>query len=141
MDIQEVSAMLTKKKWFRMLSLALLCAGVVVIALVVKGWGFALTPDNLFEPARWSNIPGSLVENGMRGLGGGLEYALADDFCDVLIPRFTLDDPKPTCEQLREVLKKAFDRWTAGHPILRFTDVTGQIQDTVLRIPPPGRNL
>lgn len=90
--------------------------------------GFVVgAPSDLMNAQRWSNVAGSLVGDGVRGLGGGLEYAIADGFCSSLIPVF-LDDPKPTCEQLKEIIKRAFDKWAAGHPLLRFTDVTGRIR-------------
>jgi len=118
----------------------------VVIALVSVGvaigsgavLGFVLddvltnkTPDDpsddLLDAARWSNVPESLVEQGVRGLGGGIEYAIAEDFCVNIIPRFE-DEPKPTCDQLKEVIQRAFDKWAAGHPILKFTNVTDKIK-------------
>lgn len=90
--------------------------------------GFVLvTNSDLSDAARWSNVPESLVEKGVRGLGGGIEYAVADDFCEQMIPTF-FDEPKPTCEQIKEIIKRAFDKWAAGHPVLRFTDVTGKIR-------------
>jgi hypothetical protein len=113
----------------------------VVIALVSVGvaigsgavLGFVIQPKsaNLSDAIRWSNVPESLVEQGVRGLGGGIEYAIAEDFCVNIIPRFE-DEPKPTCDQLKEVIQRAFDKWAAGHPILKFTDVTGKIQPVAL---------
>ena len=88
--------------------------------------------DDLKDAARWTNTSGSLVEDGVRGLGGGIEYAVAEDFCDRIIPRF-IDEPKPTCNQLIEVIQRAFDKWAAG--LLRFTDVTGKIRP---ELPPAG---
>ncbi len=90
--------------------------------------------DDLLDAARWTNLPGSLVEDGVRGMGGGLEYAVADDFCERLLPRF-VDEPKPSCGQLREAIQGAFDRWAERHPVLRFVDVSGRIQPM---LPPPG---
>ncbi len=90
--------------------------------------------DDLLDAARWSYVPYSLVEDGVRGLGGGLEYAIAEDFCARLLPRF-IDSPKPSCEQLHEAIQRAFDRWAADHPVLRFTDATGKITPT---LPPAG---
>lgn len=132
-----------KTQLLRLLGLALLCAGVIIGSGTALGFTIddVLTnntpddpSDDLLDAARWSNVPGSLVEQGVRGLGGGLEYAIAEDFCTNIIPRF-LDEPKPTCEQLKEVTKRAFDKWAAGHPILKFTDVTGRITP---RQPPAG---
>lgn len=81
--------------------------------------------DDLLDAARWSNTTDSLVERGVRGLGGGLEYAFTSDFCTRLVPRF--DNPLPTCADLRRAVQRAFDRWAAGHPFLRFVDVSGRI--------------
>lgn len=102
-------------------------------------FGFVLLGDRLLDLQgawRWSNVPGSLLENGVRGLGGGIEYAVADDFCEKMIPLF-IDNPQPTCEQLKEIIQRAFDKWEAGHPILRFVDVTGKIKP---ELPPAGRD-
>jgi len=70
---------------------------------------------------------------GVRGLGGGIEYAIAADFCATLIPQF-LDDPKPTCAQLRDAVRRAFDRWSSGHPVLRFVEVSDRVPP---QLPPP----
>jgi len=51
---------------------------------------------------------------GVRGLGGGIEYAIAADFCATLTPQF-LDDPKPTCAQLRDAVRRPL---TAGAVII-----------------------
>ncbi|HEV8339367.1 MAG TPA: hypothetical protein VGR25_06890 [bacterium] len=82
--------------------------------------------DDLTAAARWSNVPGSLALNGVRGLGGGIEYALAADFCAALIPHF-IDTPRPSCAHLEEALRRAMDRWAGAHPILRFTGTQGRI--------------
>ena len=99
--------------------------------------GFVLLGNRgLSDAARWSNVPESLVEKGVRGLGGGIEYAIADDFCEKIIPTF-FDEPKPACEQVKELVKRAFDKWAAGHPILKFVDVTGKVK---AERPPQGRD-
>jgi hypothetical protein len=124
----------TIKQLFR--ALVLVSAGVAIGSGTALGFGVLGPTRDLEDAVRWSNLPGSLVESGVRGLGGGLEYAVDDDFCVYLIPRF-LDEPKPTCEQLRAVIQRAFDKWAAGHPILRFVDVTGKIKP---ERPPQGRD-
>lgn len=90
------------------------------LTVIGSGAAFGFTIDDVFydlwDAGRWSNTPGSLIEQRERGLGGGIEYAIADDFCNNLIPRFT-DEPKPTCEQLKETIQRTFDKWAAGHPI------------------------
>ncbi len=51
--------------------------------------------DDLLDAARWSDRPGSYVDDRVRGLGGGLEYSISPEFCSRLIPRFI--DP-PSCD-------------------------------------------
>jgi hypothetical protein len=116
---------LTAKRLFIAGVLLLLSSGAAIGSGTALG--FVTQSGEILEPPRWSNVEGSLVEQGVRGLGGGIEYAIADDFCERLIPSF-IDNPKPTCEQLKDVIKRAFDKWAAGHPVLRFTDVTGKIK-------------
>jgi hypothetical protein len=126
---------LTAKRLFITAALLLLSSG----AAIGSGTAFGFVvgrPSDLEDALRWSNVPGSLVEQGVRGLGGGIEYAIADDFCEQVIPAF-LDEPKPTCDQLKEIIKRAFDKWAAGHPVLRFVDVTGKIKP---ERPPQGRD-
>ena len=81
--------------------------------------------DDLEDAARWTNRPGSFVEDDVRGLGGGLEYAIARDFFDRILPSF-VDQARPTKAQLIEAIRRAFDRWAAGSP-LRFIDVSDQV--------------
>lgn len=82
------------------------------------------TSDDLLDAARWSDRPGSYVENRVRGLGGGLEYSVSSDFCDSLIPRFV---DNPSCEDLRVAIQQTFDLWTEDHPKLRFEDVSSRV--------------
>jgi hypothetical protein len=93
--------------------------------------------DDVQSVSRWNNIPGSLVDNGVRGLGGGIEYSVSPDFCATLIPQF-IDEPKPACDDLRVSIRRAFDRWSQGHPVLRFTDVSDRIQP---ELPPTGERV
>lgn len=90
--------------------------------------------DDLEDAARWSNTSGSLVADKKRGLGGGVEYAVAEDFCEVLLPRF-IDDPKPQCADLLSAIARAFESWSDGHPVLKFTDVSGAVAP---ELPPRG---
>nr|BAL59195.1 hypothetical conserved protein [Candidatus Acetothermum autotrophicum] len=116
-----------RRNW-RVIGLALVLCSAGLALGSETALGFVVEDHFTIEDApRWSNVPGSLLEQRVRGLGGGLEYALEDGWCEQLTPIF-LDDPKPTCEQLLEITKRAFDKWTVGHPILRFTDVTGKIR-------------
>lgn len=91
------------------------------------------SPDMPRPAGRWSDSTGSLVEDEVRGLGGGVEYSVAPGACNRIIPRF-VDDPKPTCEEVTAAIRRSFDRWAEGHPILRFVDVSERV---VPQLPPP----
>jgi hypothetical protein len=88
--------------------------------------------DDLLDAARWSNLQGSLATHGVRGLGGGLEYAIASDFCTNLIPQI-VDDP--TCNELEDAIQETFDVWSDGHPVLHFVNMTKSV---VAKLPPAG---
>jgi hypothetical protein len=99
---------------------ALFIPGVISFILALSpssSFGFILdnvldngTPndptDDLLGAARWNNTPGSLVGSGTRGLGGGVEYSITNDFCARLIPQF-IDTPKPNCSQVRSAIRRA----------------------------------
>jgi hypothetical protein len=89
---------------------------------------FSVSPvrDPIRAPARFNNTTASLVDGGVRGLGGGLEYAVAADLCDRVLPMFREEVP-PTCEELTDAVRGAMEHWTAGSATLRFTDVTARI--------------
>lgn len=89
--------------------------------------------DDLQDAARWSNVPGSVLSN-VRGLGEGLEYAIASDFCSQIIPLFQ-DPQPPTCAQIEAEIQKALDHWGDNHPVLKFTPVTNSL---AAQIPPDG---
>lgn len=99
-------------------------AGFAIDASLTNGTPNDLS-DDLLDAARWSDRQGSLVEDGVRGLGGGLEYAVSAEFCATLIPQF-IDNP--SCEDLRLTIQQTFDIWTRDHPKLRFKDVTGLVE-------------
>ncbi len=90
--------------------------------------------DDLLDAARWSNVSGSLAADGVRGLGGGIEYSIDAGFCSRLIP-FFIDSPRPSCAQLKTAIKRAFKQWSAGNPFLKFTDTSGKI---IAMLPPKG---
>ncbi len=124
-----------KRGFGRLLGLAILLENGIVSLPAV---GFVLddvltnaTPENpaddLLDAARWSNQPQSLVDQGVRGLGGGLEYAIAPDFCAALLPQF-IDRPRPLCSDLQQAIQQAFDRWAYGHRQLQFVNVSGTLQ-------------
>ena len=90
--------------------------------------------DDLLDAARWSNVPGYYAGQRVRGLGGGIEYTLASDFCTRLIPQFI---DHPTCQELRQSIQQSFDLWAEGHPVLRFVDVSGRVRP---ELPRPGES-
>jgi len=88
--------------------------------------GGAESPAPLVEAFRWSAIPGSLVDDGLRGLGGGLEYAIADDFCERLLP--SIQEERATCSDLLDVVHRALARWSAVNENLIFVDVSDRVE-------------
>ncbi len=78
--------------------------------------------EDLRRASRWAMTDGSLVETQQRGLGGGLEYSVDVSICELNF----VDDTN--CDQAKNVIAQALDRWSSGHPVLKFTDVTGQIK-------------
>lgn len=89
--------------------------------------------DDLQDAARWSNVPGSILSN-VRGVGEGLEYAIAPDFCTQIIPLFE-DRRPPNCAQLEQEIQNAFDHWGENHSVLNFTPVTASL---AAQLPPEG---
>ena len=133
--------------WTRRLARGEFAAALVLAALwggVSSASSFTLDPvltrgtanpaDDLLAAARWSFLPGSLVRHGVRGLGGGLEYAIAPDFCARLRPRF-VDRPAPSCGRILMAIDNAFAVWAEGHGDLYFIDVSAKIAP---KLPPPG---
>lgn len=110
----------------------LIAAALTVLLLPITGFlprNYSDSDDPqklLVNVGRWSNRSGSLVENKVYGLGGGLEYALAPDFCDVMLPKI-VDTPKPTCEQLKALIYETVNLWGAQNPAIRFVDVSEKI--------------
>jgi hypothetical protein len=105
-----------------LLGLALCLAGTAA-AFVVQGprrsTGSIL--EDLAQAPRWDASGGSLIYDGVRGLGGGLEYALDESVCQL---RF-MDGS--TCQDAQRMVAEAVSRWQAGHANLYFTEVTGHI--------------
>lgn len=68
---------------------------------------------------RWDANKESFLWRGERGLGGGLEFSVAADFCE----RLNFPE-KPTCQRVRDVILQAGQKIAGDHPFLRFTDVS-----------------
>lgn len=78
--------------------------------------------EDLARAARWDAGEGSLVGAGARGLGGGLEYAIDESLCERL--RFI---DSPPCVAIKEAVREAAARWSAGRPDLALVDVSGAV--------------
>lgn len=119
------------------------CLWGLAIWLCGPAYGFVIdealtnnTPnpaDDLQGAARWSNVPGSVLSN-VRGLGAGLEYAIAPEFCSQITPLFK-DRQPPTCQQIKTEIQTALDHWGQNHPFLQFTNVSPSLP---AQLPPQG---
>lgn len=98
-----------------------LCMGFVVEG--PRGGGTDAI-DHLERAPRWALSGSSFISSGQRGLGGGLEYAIDDSVCAL---RFV---DGSDCADIQAALRDALAVWTEGHPMLRFVDVTGQVEPT-----------
>ncbi len=78
--------------------------------------------EDLRRAPRWAVTENSLINSNERGLGGGLEYAVDESICKINF----VDGA--TCDQAKAAITEALGRWAEGHPLLRFTDVTGQVE-------------
>ena len=92
-------------------------------AFVVEGprnsTGDALA--DLKRAPRWADTQGSLKENGVRGLGGGLEYAVDDSICELNFVDGT------DCDAAKRFIDEALGRWADGHEQLTFSNVSADI--------------
>jgi len=131
-------------RWWRCLSFGLCWMWSFTFWLCGPASGFVIdetltnnTPqdltDDLQGAARWSNVSGSVLSN-VRGLGEGLEYAIAPDFCAQIIPLFR-DRQPPTCPQIQTEIQTALDHWGQNHPRLKFVNITPSL---AARLPPQG---
>ena len=116
---------------------------IVIIASILTitiyslpAFGFVVLPkvsnnddiaNELLIAARWTNVSKSLVNQNFRGLGGGIEYAIAPNICSQILPRF-IDLPQPSCEEIQQSIQQTFDIWAQGHPILKFVNVSSEIK-------------
>ena len=61
------------------------------------------------------------------GLGGGISWALSDDFCEKIIPRFKERDAQTVaaswfvnCEELTDSFTRAFATWSSNLKNINF---------------------
>ena len=106
--------------------LVTLIVGLMLVSASLPASGFTTLPifnngtdapeDDLADAGRWSDTSGSLANDNVRGLGGGLEYAIDLNFFDMILPSF-VDQNRPTRETLASAIRNAFNRWANGSPI------------------------
>lgn len=113
----------------RALALSLLCLMTATFsgsAFVVYGPADAKNAlDNLERAPRWALTDETLLSDGERGLGGGLEYSIDDSVCQL---RF-VDDA--ACDDVRAAIRLALEAWASGHPVIAFSDVTVAIAPAI----------
>ena len=100
---------------------------------------------------RWGHTPpattGSVVNAGVtepaayapttNGLSGGITFAIHRDLCRRMLHLFPEENPTGngeettflTCEELRDVIKRALDTWAVNHRTIYFRDVSDQCAD------------
>jgi hypothetical protein len=112
-----------------------LIVAVFVTSISLTSFGFT-TPgflsnntednsDDLQDAARWTATNDTFVGSNTRGLGGGIEYSIEGNFYAQITSSF-VDSTGVTQDQIKQAIRRAFDRWASGSP-LSFTDVSGQI--------------
>ena len=82
---------------------------------------------------RWDAGTETLIGDGVRGLGGGLEYVVDDSVCDLRFIDIV------SCDDVKAVIAEAAARWAAGHARLYFEDITGDVEPSRPRRSPNGR--
>jgi len=117
----------------RPLGFVLLFAALVVLCASSPSLGFTTLPvfnngtddpaDDLQDAGRWSDVSGTFASENVRGLGGGLEYAVAQDFYDRILPSFV---DGSTRDQVYQAIRRSFDKWASGSP-LSFVDISARI--------------
>lgn len=67
------------------------------------------------------------------GLGGGISYMVASDFCAKILPRFIEDDEWHTsvidfvsCADVNDAIARAMATWASNHPYVDFYNVTDE---------------
>lgn len=71
---------------------------------------------------RWDANNEAMTWRGERGLGGGLEFSVAADFCEKMnFPE------KPACSRVHEIILEAGQKVANGHKQIHFRDVSSLI--------------
>ena len=73
------------------------------------------------------------------GLNGGITFAFHKEFCTNLLHLFPEENPTGegkettflTCEELRDVVARAFNTWAINHRSISFKDVTDKCVDVI----------
>lgn len=89
-----------------------------------------LRDDQNLKFLLWENNKESLARDHQRGLGGGLEYQIAQDFCQKIIPLFI---EEISCHELYNEIAKGMQEWTKIQPAITFT----KLDDSILTVEHP----
>ena len=124
-------------------------AGAVLLLLGLPGAeSYVLMPSNVSHRSdkangdvsrlasyayRWSYPAES---SSLQGLGGGLAFVMAPDFCDKILPSFREDSLIASfglrrwvsCTDLLDAFQRGFDTWSDNSRAISFTDVSGSTQ-------------
>lgn len=96
-----------------------------VLSTATTAYTKDLTDDNSkLKFLRWDNNNKSFLESHQRGLGGGLEYQISNNFCEKITPLFV---HQMTCKILEEEIKKGLQKWERVHPLIKFTKLPSYI--------------
>jgi hypothetical protein len=110
----------------KLLAAALLAFPANAFVVVLPGDAPRDPVEALDYSPRWHANETSLVDDGERGLGGGLEFSIDDSFCELL--NF-IDDPalfqeNSVCEILHGIILESAAKWSGDNQTLRLVDVT-----------------
>lgn len=88
----------------------------------ISTWSFEVLRDSEdLKFLLWENNNKSLVNDGERGLGGGLEYQVDPSFCQKIAPLFI---EEISCSELLEEIKIGLEQWTEAQPAIKFKKIS-----------------
>lgn len=74
------------------------------------------------------------------GLGRGITWSWDPELCDLLRPKFRegiAGMNLVTCDSLKAAISRAFDKWAANSPFIKFIDVTEECNKLGINYGPP----
>lgn len=72
-------------------------------------------------PQRW-DFP--IDARSSDGLGRGIAWAVAPDFCEQMLPHFEEGRLFVDCHEIKDALGRAFATWSANHDLIHFHDIS-----------------